>query len=228
MTKKYLIWDLPVRIFHWCFAITVFACWFTAENKDDYIDIHIQLGYIALGLVVFRLLWGLFGSKYARFSQFTPSPKTLISYLKRSDKHTETPGHNPLGALMVILMILLISIQTLSGLFINDDVFSSGPYYGSISDNLENIMKFLHHNTFDFMIGAIVLHISAIFFYWIVKKQNLLLPMFTGKKSGENIKSTDAIASSKLLKAVVIALLAAVFVYWLVVLNAPIVEEYYY
>lgn len=228
MSDKHLIWDLPLRIFHWCFAFTVFACWYTAENKDDYIDIHIQLGFIALGLVIFRVLWGVVGPKHARFSQFIPSPNKVISYLKNSNKHNKTPGHNPLGALMVVLMILLIGIQTISGLFINDDVFSSGPYYGSISSDLEGIMQFLHHNSFDFMIAAIVLHILAILFYWIVKKQNLVVPMLTGKKSATDVKSSDAIPHSKIILAVIIAALCAGFVYWLVVINAPVIEEFYY
>ncbi len=228
LSEKHLIWDLPLRIFHWSFAFTVLAAWYTAENKEDYIELHIQLGYVALTLIIFRILWGIIGPKHARFSQFLPSPKTLFAYLTQSKIDTSSPGHNPMGALMVILMISLISAQSISGLFINDDVFSSGPYYGSINSNLEKIMFFLHHNTFDFMIGAIALHISAISYYWRIKKQNLVTPMITGKKTSEQAKASDAIPHSKLILAGVLALCCAVFVYWLVVINAPIVEEFYY
>lgn len=228
MLKKYFIWDLPLRIFHWCFAITIFASWYTAENKEDYIDIHIQLGYIALGLLVFRVLWGIIGPKHARFSQFIPSPKTLFAYLKKSKSHTKTAGHNPLGAFMVILMILLIAIQTITGLFISDDIFSSGPYYSAISGELAKVLKFLHINTFNFIIAAIVLHIGAILFYWVIKKQNLVLPMITGYKSSSDVNKTDAIPHSKIILAVVIAALCAAFIYWLVVINAPVIEEFYY
>ncbi|MBU2871605.1 cytochrome b/b6 domain-containing protein [Colwellia sp. E2M01] len=228
MTKKHLIWDLPLRIFHWCFAFTIFGSWYTAENKDDYIDLHMQLGYVALGLIIFRVLWGIIGPKHARFSQFIPSPKTLITYLKKSDAKQATPGHNPLGALMVITMIILITLQAVSGLFIDDDIFSSGPYNGAVSDGIENIMSFIHHNTFNFMIAAIVMHISAIFFYWIIKKQNLVLPMITGKKSAKEVNASDAIPNSKLLLGIVIAVLCAGFVYWLVVINAPVIEDFYY
>lgn len=228
MTKKHLVWDLPLRLFHWSFAFTVFACWFTAENKDDYIDLHIQLGYIALGLVIFRILWGFMGPKHARFSQFIPSPSQLVSYLKKSNEKQQVAGHNPLGAFMVILMVLLIVIQTVTGLFISDDIFSSGPYYGTISSELEKAFKFLHLNTFNIMIAAIVIHICAIFFYWLVKKQNLILPMITGKKTADEVKSTDAIPHSKVILAIVLAVLCAGFVYWLVILNIPVVEEFYY
>jgi len=185
-----------------------------------------QLGFVALALIVFRVLWGLVGPKHARFSQFIPSPATLLSYLRGSN--IKTAGHNPLGALMVILMIVLISLQAISGLFINDDVYSSGPYYGSISDNLEKIMRFLHHNTFDFMIGAIALHLAAITFYWRVKKDNLVLPMITGKKTTKQVKASDAIPHSKVLLGAIIAIACAAFVYWLVVINAPVMEVFYY
>ncbi len=228
MSEKHLIWDLPLRIFHWSFAFTILASWYTAEKKEDYIELHIQLGFVALALLIFRILWGIVGPKHARFSQFIPSPKTLSTYLSAPKNNITTPGHNPLGALMVILMIVLVSTQAISGLFINDDIFSSGPYYGSLSNELEKLMSFLHHNTFDFMIAAIVLHVSAITYYWRVKKDNLITPMITGKKSSKQVKATDAIPHSKLILAGVLALCCVGFVYWLVVINAPIVEEFYY
>jgi len=228
VTEKHLIWDLPLRIFHWSFALTILSAWYTAEQGADLVEIHMQLGFVALALIAFRILWGLIGPKHARFSQFIPSPKALTSYLRSSNTAKSTAGHNPLGALMVILMILLISAQAISGLFINDDVFSSGPYYGSISNELETVMKFLHHNTFDFMIAAIVLHIAAITFYWRVKKENLVLPMITGKKTTEQVKPSDAIPHSQIILACVVAVCCIIFVYWLVVINAPVIEEFYY
>jgi cytochrome b len=228
VTEKHLIWDLPLRIFHWSFAVTILASWYTAEQGADLVEIHMQLGFVALALIIFRVLWGLIGPKHARFSQFVPSPKTLWSYLRKSKADKTTPGHNPLGAMMVILMILLISAQAISGLFINDDVFSSGPYYGSISNELEKIMRFVHHNTFDFMIAAIGLHLAAVAYYWRVKKQNLVLPMITGKKSAKQVKAIDAIPHSKVILACIVAACCVGFVYWLVVMNAPVIEEFYY
>lgn len=228
MTTKHLIWDLPLRIFHWSFAFTVLACWYTAEQEGELIDLHMQLGYVAIGLITFRLLWGIVGPTHARFSQFVPSPKRLLAYVKNQDKGETSAGHNPLGALMVILMIVLVFTQALSGLFINDDIFSSGPYYGTVSSEIEKVMKFLHHNTFDLMIGAIFMHIAAIAFYWRIKKQNLVTPMITGQKSAKHAKATDAIPHSKIILGCIIAICCAVFVYWLVVINVPVVEEFYY
>ncbi|WP_057831215.1 cytochrome b/b6 domain-containing protein [Colwellia sp. TT2012] len=228
MTEKHLIWDLPLRIFHWSFAFTILACWYTSEQEGEMVDLHMQLGFVALALLVFRILWGVIGPKHARFAQFIPSPKTLIHYLHPAKESKNTAGHNPLGALMVVLMIVLITLQAVSGLFINDDIFSSGPYYSSIGNDLEKIMFFLHHNTFDFMIAAIALHLAAITYYWCIKKQNLVLPMITGKKSAKQVNAIDAIPHSKLILGGIVAVCCLVFVYWLVIINAPVLEEFYY
>jgi len=231
LTQKHLIWDLPLRIFHWSFASTVLGAWYTSEQEGEFIDLHMQLGYVALGLLIFRILWGVIGPKHARFSQFIPSPRKLIHYVKGSNQgsnYQASAGHNPLGALMVVLMIVLISLQAISGLFINDDIFSSGPYYGSFSKEFEQVMSFLHHNTFNFMIAAIALHLGAIAYYWRVKKKNLILPMITGKKSAHLISESDVIPHSKVLLAIVVAIACTAFIYWLVVINVPVVEEFYY
>jgi len=231
LAQKHLIWDLPLRIFHWSFACTILAAWYTSEQEGELIELHMQLGYVALGLLIFRVSWGIIGPKHARFSQFIPTPKKLMSYLKNAHKADNShinAGHNPLGALMVLVMIVLVSLQAISGLFINDDIFSAGPYYGSLGKDVEKLMSFLHHNTFNFMIAAIALHIAAVAYYWRVKKQNLVLPMITGKKSAELVNEADVIPHSKIILAILIAIACSAFVYWLVVINAPVVEEFYY
>jgi len=230
LPKHVLIWDLPLRLFHWLFALTVLASWYTSDQDHDLIELHMQLGYFALGLLTFRISWGFFGTKHALFSSFLPTPKRLVLYIKslKNNEDKYSSGHNPLGSLMVILMICLVSLQAISGLFINDDVFSSGPYYDSVSKEVERVMFFLHHNIFDFMIAAIALHLLAIAYYVRVKKQSLIRPMITGKKPLGLTKNADHIKHSKLCLAVLITIVVMVFVYWLVVLNAPVIEEYYY
>jgi cytochrome b len=230
LPKHILIWDLPLRIFHWLFACTVIASWYTSDQDNDLIDVHMKLGYFALGLLVFRILWGFFGTKHSQFRSFFPTPNRLSLYINalKSNRVKNSPGHNPLGSLMVFLMIFLISLQAISGLFINDDVFSSGPYYDSVSKEVERVMVFLHHNVFDVMIAAIALHLLAIAYYVRVKKQSLILPMITGKKPEHLVDVSDSIKNSKILLAVLLVIAVAAFIYWLVVVNAPIIEEYYY
>jgi cytochrome b len=229
MTKQYLIWDLPLRLFHWSFATTIMALWYTAEQEGELIDLHMKLGYFVLGLVTFRIIWGFIGPKHARFSDFFPTPQRIKNYLTASLNSPKcTAGHNPLGAFMVFLMLALVLTQAISGLFIDDDIFSSGPYYGSVSKEIENLMSFLHHNVFDLILASIVLHVSAIFYYRYIKKIDLITPMITGKKSAKAIDKSEAISSSKLGLAIMLALLTAAFIYWLVVVNIPVSDDLYY
>lgn len=229
MTKKLFVWDLPVRLFHWFLLISLLSAWYTSDGERDLIDYHLKIGYFTLGLIIFRIMWGIFGTQYAKFSQFFPTKAKLLSYLNKSKQNQvdTTVGHNPLGGLMIILMLLLILSQAISGLFMNDDVFTTGPYYESVNSSIQKFMSLIHHNVFDIILFVSVVHIGAIFYYLFAKKINLIVPMFTGYKSTDN-NETSSIKSSKLLLALVIILLIVVFLYWLLVLNIPIEEEFYY
>ena len=229
MKTTHLIWDLPVRLFHWCFALTMLGSWYTSGQEGEFLEYHMQLGYFALGLLSFRICWGFVGPKHARFSQFIPSPGKLLSHLKTIKQGNTAPsaGHNPLGSLMVLAMITLISLQAISGLFISDDVFTSGPYYGSLDEKAEQVMNSIHHNIYNYIWLSIGLHLLAIAYYWRVKKQNLVLPMITGKKSPPQVSAADGINSSRLALAGIVVIATASFIYWLVVINAPELTEYY-
>ncbi|WP_286234236.1 cytochrome b/b6 domain-containing protein [Thalassotalea sediminis] len=223
--KQYLIWDLPIRIFHWLLVITISALWYTSEPDNNMIETHIKLGFFALGLIIFRICWGIVGTKHAIFVNFLPTPTRLKHYLKGKQ---QTPGHNPMGAFMVVAFLLLIGSQATSGLFINDDIFSSGPYYGVLSGELEKLMNTIHHWGFDLILIASVIHVGAVIYYRVAKGKNLVKPMFTGKKQEGEVNASDSISHSKLWTFVAVVLLVALFVYWLVVINAPVVEEFYY
>lgn len=231
MKNKLFVWDLPVRLFHWLLVISLIAAWYTSDGERGLIEYHLQIGSFILGLIIFRIIWGVVGTKYAKFSQFIPNKKSLIYYLKnvKKEKEYKTVGHNPVGGLMVIFMLTLILSQAISGLFMNDDVFTSGPYYSSASSVVQNIMSVIHHNVFDVILVVSVLHISAALFYLFVKKANLILPMITGYKNDSNNNSKlQAIKSSKLLTAFIVITIVTLFLYWLLVLNIPVEEEFYY
>jgi cytochrome b len=229
MKQKLFIWDLPVRLFHWLLIISLLCAWYTSDGERGFIDYHLLIGYLILGLIIFRLIWGVFGTKYAKFTQFIPSKTNLISYLKSSKKDSSEHivGHNPLGALMVVLMLTLILSQAISGLFMNDDVYTTGPYYASASESVQSLMTFIHTNVFDLILIVSTIHISAAVYYLVVKKVNLIVPMITGYKAMINDEN-KGIKSSKLLIAAVIISVVVVFVYWLVVLNIPVEEEFYF
>lgn len=229
MKNKLLVWDLPVRLFHWLLVIALVAAWYTSDGEKGLIDIHLKIGYFILGLITFRVTWGIIGTKYAKFSQFLPSKSKIINYVEKSkqDKSYTTLGHNPLGGLMVVFMLTLLLSQAISGLFMNDDIFTTGPYYGSVSSSVQKFMSTIHRNGFDVIIVVSLLHIGAIFYYLLSKKINLIKPMITGYKFSKDEKSSG-INSSKLLLAVIVIVVVAVFLYWLVVLNIPAEEEYYF
>ena len=188
------------------------------------------MGYFTLGLIVFRILWGFFGTKHAKFVSFLPRLNQLISYLRsfHQPKPLHYAGHNPLGSLMVFFMLTTILLQAVSGLFMDDDIFTTGPYSGSINAKVESIFVYIHRNGFNVMLGAIALHISAVVFYERVKKQALIVAMITGKKSAKIVNKKDSISHSKIGLAIFMVMIVAAFIYWLVVINAPVLEEYYY
>jgi cytochrome b len=230
MTKQYLIWDLPVRLFHWFFVLTLLALWYTSEQDNGLIELHMKFGYVAFGLVIFRIIWGCVGTKHALFKHFLPSCAQLKNYLQQSrqGKAKNFAGHNPLGGLMVVFMLFVVLTQAGSGLFMNDDIFSAGPYSGVYSAEFDKVMALIHRNAFKLLALAAFVHVFAILYYLKVKKQNLIKPMLNGKKSADTVARADAISHSKLKRALLLAVIVAGFTYWLVVLNAPILEEYYY
>lgn len=228
MTNKILVWDLPTRLFHWFLVLSLVAAWYTSDGEKGLIDIHLIIGYVILGLISFRLIWGLVGTKYARFSHFFPTRQRLHLYQQQSKTNQlhENMGHNPIGALMVFLMLFLILSQAISGLFMNDDVFTTGPYYSSVDGSIQDIMSFIHRNVFDVIMIAAALHILAACYYLFLKKLNLILPMITGYKHSEN--EEKGIRSSKLIVALIVAVIVVAFLYWLLVINVPVEEEYYF
>jgi cytochrome b len=225
--QKRLVWDLPVRLFHWLLVASLLLQWLSAEIIDDAMDIHFYNGYFLLGLILFRFIWGFIGTRHARFSQFICSPNVILAYLKNlfSQNYVPSTGHNPLGGLMLPAVLLLVAIQGTSGLFTSDDIVHSGPYYQSVSDTWQSIFQWLHHTTFNLIWAVVAIHLAAIGLYTLKFKHDLVSPMLHGKKA---VAKQDAIPHSQLLKALILAIGVAVFFYWLVEIAAPIPTYDYY
>jgi cytochrome b len=224
--EKRLVWDLPLRLFHWLFASSIVASYVTAKLGFDWMQWHFYLGYWTIGLLVFRILWGFFGPRHARFGSFIRNPSAIWLYVKNMFSPTgmRSVGHNPVGGLMVILMLLLVAVQAGTGLFTTDAVVWAGPYNPSVSESTASFLSSLHSWNFDFIIAAVVLHVAAILFYALYKKQNLVVPMLHGHMPAVLVPEHQAISSSQLLKALVISLVASGFVYWLLA-HAPVVAD---
>jgi cytochrome b len=213
--ERRLVWDLPLRLFHWLLVLSLGALWATGEAGFDYMQYHIWLGYWTLGLILFRLIWGFVGPKHARFTSFVKGPMGLWRYAKGLAAGTMIQthaGHNPLGGISVIVMLVLVAFQITTGLFATDDILWTGPYNGAVSADTAEKLTSLHHLNFNIILAAVGLHILAIAFYFLVKKQNLVGPMVHGKKL---VPEHDAISRSEIIKAVIVIAISAGLVYWL-------------
>ena len=190
------IWDLPVRLFHLLLVLLVIALFVTGKLGGNWLEWHKRAGFSVLGLVTFRIIWGFAGSHHARFANFVRGPKTMLAYLK-SLANKDAPhyaGHNPLGAISVLAMLTLLLVQAILGLFSNDDVMLEGPYAVMVSKALSDQLTGLHKLNGDFILVLIGLHLVAIAFAYFYKKENLIVPMFTGDKK---LSATDAISAGQ-------------------------------
>lgn len=201
--KRFLVWDLPTRVCHWLLALTVAAAIVTGQLGGSLIDWHGRIGVAIAALVVFRLVWGIVGSTYARFAQFFPTPASVRAYLAGQ---WQGEGHNPLGALSVLALLVLLAAQVLTGLFANDDIAFTGPLYALVAAEVSSRLTGLHHLFADGLMVFVALHVVAIIFYVRVRRQNLVKPMLTGWK--ENAEGQSARGGG--LAALAVALLIAV------------------
>jgi cytochrome b len=181
--RKIIIWDVPTRLFHWLAAVLVAAAY--ATWRFDWMDWHARLGYALLALVFFRLLWGFFGSATARFGVFLAPPRTAIRHLghifrREPDRQL---GHNPAGGWMVILLLALLLGETLTGVYVNNDIADEGPLTEIVPAPIANLIDALHAIFWQTLLAAVVLHVLAVGIYWVAKRQNLVLPMITGRKT---------------------------------------------
>ncbi|MGA7782565.1 MAG: cytochrome b/b6 domain-containing protein [Paraburkholderia sp.] len=181
--RPVLVWDVPVRLFHWLVVVLVISAYVTL--KLNWIDWHVRVGEALLALVISRLLWGWFGSETARFRSFVASPAVALQHLRhlfRREPDLQV-GHNAAGGWMVMLLLGLLLLETLSGLYINNDIADEGPLSESVPAWLANAISTLHALVWDVLVAAVVLHVVVILLYALIKRHNLLRPMLTGYKS---------------------------------------------
>ena len=174
------VWDLPTRLFHWSLVSCFAGLWYTGEQGD--MTNHFRLGYAVLGLLVFRLGWGLWGSQFSRFSALQLSPRTALAYLRQGMKD-DKPGHNPLGSWGVVFLLAGLWVQVSTGLFATDDIFSEGPLCQFVSSSLSSWLTGLHHDNFDILLWIVGVHISAVLFHTLWHKEDLIPGMITGRRN---------------------------------------------
>jgi cytochrome b len=175
--ERATIWDLPIRLFHWTLVLLIGAAWATQEQLRDN-ERHALVGYAILTLLLFRLFWGLVGSETARFASFLHGPARIFAYVRGTGG--VRVGHNPLGGWSVALMLALLALQVGTGLFLSDDDFFA-PLSFWITEDTADTLADIHELNFNLLLAAIVLHVVAILYYALAKRQNLVGPMLTGK-----------------------------------------------
>lgn len=204
MSSHIKLWDAPLRIFHWTFAVAVVAAITTGWLGGGLMVWHGRLGLLVLGLLMFRLLWGFAGSTYARWSRILGAAFGVKSYLQGN---WQEAGHNPLGALSVLAMLGLVGFQVISGLMATDDIAFKGPLYALVSSDTGSWLTGLHRQAKWLLVGFIGLHLAAIAWYTLVRRKPLVGAMIKGRARREHPAQRDARGGS-LLAAVLIVLLA--------------------
>jgi cytochrome b len=182
---KITIWDLPTRLFHWLLVAFVIVSFITGKTGGNAMELHALSGYAILALLLFRTAWGLIGSEPSRFGTFLAGPAAVFRYAATLFRH-DAPGyltHNPLGGWSVVAMILSLSAQAMTGLFADDDIFTQGPLYGWVSRETSERLTSLHRLNSDLIVFLIALHVAAVLFHLIHKRENLIGEMITGTRA---------------------------------------------
>lgn len=205
------VWDLPTRLFHWSLAVLVATALVTGFIGGKAMLLHGRAGIAIAGLLAFRIVWGVAGSTYVRFSQFVRGPAAIRDYL---GGRWQGIGHNPLGALSVLAMLAVLAAQVGSGLPGNDDIAFNGPLYDLVTKDLSDSLTTLHRLNAWLVLTLIVLHVAAIAFHLRVKRDNLVLPMIRGWKDRASGVGSEASHSGGGVIAFVVAVACALATAW--------------
>jgi cytochrome b len=170
--QNILVWDVPTRVFHWLLVICFAGAWLTSESERLQM-IHYAFGYSACALVLFRLVWGIVGTKYARFSQFVKGPKEMIGHFKDvfSGHQHISPGHNPVGGIVMVGLMFVILLIGLTG-------------YWTVKEFLGDLMSGAHEAIASLALVLVIIHIAAAVIMSLLQKENLVRAMVNGKKQG--------------------------------------------
>ena len=205
-----LVWDWPLRVFHWSLVLAIAGSFASHYAGIEWFDWHRRCGYAALVLTGFRLAWGFAGPRYSRFHSFLLGPRAVIEYLRGRQPYPSA-GHNPVGAISVLVFLLALSIQAGTGLFANDEIANAGPFYGWVTQATSNRLSGLHDFNSSILIALIVMHLAAIAWYDGMRRLGLVRAFWTGRKAGaEGIGSSRGALAIVIVTALVVALALAI------------------
>ncbi|RAN39614.1 cytochrome b/b6 domain-containing protein [Hyphomonas sp. GM-8P] len=214
-STRILVWDGALRLFHWSAVLLVAAMWWTAEN--GVMDWHRRMGMILVGLLAFRIVWGLIGPQTARFGSWRIGPAAILGYIRnlRRGVHKPSFGHNPMGTLSVIAILAALFVQVGTGLFAVDvDGLESGPLASLVSFEAGRQAAEIHEISFNVLLALIGLHVAAIVTYLFFFKDNLVRPMVTGRRASEDFGDASLSDARLSWLRLTIAVAAAFAVMW--------------
>lgn len=201
------IWDLPTRIFHWTLAASVIALVVTAKVGGNAMEWHLRLGHLVLALLVFRMVWGLIGGRWSRFAAFVYPPSRVVRYMRGTPHPEDSVGHSPLGALSVFALLAVLVAQVSTGLLSDDEIAFAGPLTRFVSNAVVGQATGYHKDIGQYLVlGLVALHVLAILFYVLARKQRLVRPMLHGDKALPH--PTAPSRDNLLTRAVALAVLA--------------------
>jgi len=204
------VWDVPTRLFHWLLVgLFAFSWW---SGQTGHLEWHFKSGLILLGLLAFRLLWGVIGGSTARFARFVRGPGAVLAYLR--GESPKVAGHNPLGGWSVIALLGLMLLQVGTGLFSEDtDELYSGPLNALVNYDHARALTHIHHLAFKLLLLFSALHLAAIAFYRL-RGRNLILPMVTGTDR-ELDPVAEPLKPAGMVRFVLAAVIAAALAWWI-------------
>ena len=193
------VWDGFVRVFHWSLVLLFAISVASGKVGGEWMMWHMRSGYAILALVTFRLIWGFVGSKYARYVSFLASPIRAMKFAKGlfGKTHEYVISHNPIGGWMVIVLLLLLATQAILGLFSNDEIATTGPLARYVSDQTSITLMGRHRTIGNILLALVGIHIAAILFHVLVKKEGLIRAMFSGNKALPPHLASQAFAARK-------------------------------
>ena len=209
------VWDVPVRVVHWALVALILFSWWSGKEGGMTMTYHMWSGYAILTLVIFRVAWGFIGSTHARFRDFIYAPRALVDYARTltGRRAAVYAGHNPVGGLSALLMLLSLLVQTGTGLFSNDDILTEGPLYGYVTKATSDWLTTIHNYNFYVLLTLAGIHIAAILYYLAYKRENLVAAMFTGRKRLPRELLPAETRVQSLGKALVLLAISAAIVY---------------
>lgn len=178
------VWDPAVRLFHWSLLILVVTSVTTGLIGGNAMNWHERSGIAILVLLLFRWGWGFVGSTTARFSDFLTGPRRVLDFIGvvLGNRPAHIAGHNPLGGWMVLLLMLSLTLQAATGLFADDDIFTSGPLAHLVSGSTTALLTSIHDTNAWVLITLASVHVAAVLFHLLVRRENLVRPMFSGRR----------------------------------------------